>query len=249
MRKQDTWNGELLQQRIEELKKGGRLKHFIDGLYLPSACQLPTHVSTAADVLRPVNRFATTRDPDDSAHTSDERANWAHFDRIHRAWMRGRRGEPLAAESSSGSSVFGSLEWDSDKLADEFPSEGDRDPLAYKCEYVQGPRFYKYLSRRYQKRWHEAATKRFNRLQEMDSDEFTDGVDDELKFERDIFQERVANVNGTRMLVSKAPFHPGEAGFVGKNGEIIPGPVVTHTKALTTDEMKRLDVREQVYLQ
>jgi hypothetical protein len=30
------------------------------------------------------------------------------------------------------------------------------------------------------------------------------GVDDELKYERDIFQECVANVNGTEILVSKA---------------------------------------------
>ena len=48
--------------------------------------------------------------------------------------MRGRRGEPLAAESSSGSSVFGSLVWDSDKIEEAFPSEGDDDPV---CAYSQ----------------------------------------------------------------------------------------------------------------
>jgi hypothetical protein len=40
----------------------------------------------------------------------------------------------------------------------------------------------------------------------MDSDEFVDGVHDEIKYERDLYRDAVVNVNGTRMVVSKAPF-------------------------------------------
>jgi hypothetical protein len=37
----------------------------------------------------------------------------------------------------------------------------------------------------------------------------------------------------------------GEAGYVGKDEEMIPGPEVRHTRALMTEEMEHLDVREQ----
>mmetsp|Transcript_78797 Transcript_78797/g.127779 ORF Transcript_78797/g.127779 Transcript_78797/m.127779 type:complete len:103 (-) Transcript_78797:48-356(-) len=91
------------------------------------------------------------------------RESMVRFKRINRAVRRERRGEALAADSSSGSSVFGSLQWDSDLLEQAFPSEGDDDVLAYKCAYVEGPRFFKYLSYNRQKRWHNAALECFNR--------------------------------------------------------------------------------------
>lgn len=104
---------------------------------------------------------------------------------------------------------------------------------------------FKYTSERYMSRWHAAATERFERLQAMDSDDFVDGVDDELKYERDVFQERLVNVNGTQMLVTKAPFFEGEAGVATSNGEVIPGPPVEYTRVLGTEEMKRLERRQQ----
>lgn len=193
--------------------------------------------------MNPFNRFQSR--PAGAEESSEDRRGAAQHERVMRAFMRGRRGEALAAESSSGSSIFGSLVWDSDKLEEAFPSEGDKDPLAYKCEYVEGPRFLKYMSGNRMRRWHGAATERFEQLQNMDSDEFVDGVDDEIKYERDLYRDAVVNVNGTRMVVSKAPFFEGEAGYVGKNGEMIPGPEVRHTRALMTEEMEHLDVREQ----
>ena len=237
----DRWDDVALQRCIRDLKENGKLKHFIDGLYLPGVHAAVPHVSCAASPIQPVNRFRTT----DEEIDSEDRVNLAHFERVQRAFMRARRGEPLGAESSIGSSVFGSTEWDSEKLEEAFPSDGDQDPLAYKCEYITGPRIFKYLSGRRQDRWHKAANERFKRLQAMDSDEFVDGVDDELKYERDIYKQCVINVNGSRIVVSKAPFHEGEAGYVGKNGELIAGQVVRHTRALTTAEMEHLQVREQ----
>ena len=238
---EDVWDGKALQRRIRELKQGGDLKDFLDGLYLPTVPRSEPHAASAADVIRPANRFAMLGAEDLSVNQTA----LTRFHRILRAFKRGQHGEPLAAESSSGSSVFGSTAWDSDKLEEAFPSEGDQDPLAYRCEYVQGPRVYKYLSGKRMERWHAAATKRFNRLQKMDSDEFADGVDDELKYERDIFQECVVNINGSKAIVSKAPFFPGEAGYVGPDGQMVPGPVVSHTKALTQEEIQRLPAREQ----
>ena len=77
-----AWNAEVLQQCVRELKHGGRLKHFIDGLYVPSASQPAPHAAAcAADAINPTNRFATAPDPDDeSAAGPEERAaSWAHF--------------------------------------------------------------------------------------------------------------------------------------------------------------------------
>jgi hypothetical protein len=238
---EEFWDDAALGRRIAELKQGGPLKDFLDGLYLPTAPRGVPHRPSAADIIHPANRFAANDGPEIAANETA----LAHFRRIQRAFKRGQRGEPTAAESSSGSSVYGSTLWDSEKLEEAFPSEGDQDPLAYKCEYVQGPRVLKYISERRRERWHTAATERFNRLQQMDSDEFVDGVDNELKYERDIFQERVVNISGTKALVSKAPFFEGEAGYVGADGQAIPGPAVSHTRALTGDELARLHVREQ----
>jgi hypothetical protein len=40
------------------------------------------------------------------------------------------------------------------------------------------------------------------------------------------------------------PFFEGEAGLVGPNRELVPGPVVVHSSALNPEEMLRLKVRE-----
>ena len=242
----DGWGSAALQRRVAELKAGGPLKDFIDGLvYRKGAPPGVPHLTSAVDAVRPFDRFALPLDPEDLVDSEEDRVNMANLDRLQRAYLRARRGEAMTADSSSQSSAFGSLVWDSEKLQEAFPSEEDDDPLAYKCEYIEGPRFLKYTSARRMERWHAVARERFDRLQAMDSDEFVNGIDDELKYERDIFQERIVTVNGSKFLVSKAPFFEGEAGYVGKNREAIAGSPVRFGHVLNNEESALLEPREQ----
>ena len=56
---EEAWDGRALHRRIQELQQGGSIKLFIDGLYLPST-DVPhggPHVSSAADIIHPYNRY------------------------------------------------------------------------------------------------------------------------------------------------------------------------------------------------
>jgi len=58
---EEVWDGRALHRRIQELQQGGSIKLFIDGLYLPST-DVPhggPHVSSAADIIHPYNRYVT----------------------------------------------------------------------------------------------------------------------------------------------------------------------------------------------
>ena len=77
-----------LQQCITELKEGGQLKLFIDGLYLPSASRTSAgggpRKSTAADAIHPFNRFQSR--PAETGESSEDKLSVVQVSRLQVAY-------------------------------------------------------------------------------------------------------------------------------------------------------------------